>query len=87
MFRIPSGRDTILFVMVLSETTAGTPVIEMTATEYAAYLDTEVRRALGISAEEFRRAYAAGTLDDGDPEVTELVGLLRIGQNGHRTKS
>lgn len=59
----------------------------MTAEEYAAYVDGEVRRALGISAEEFRCAYADGQLDDSDPDVTELVGLLRIGQNGHSTES
>ena len=73
--------------MVESATPAGTPVVEMTVEEYAAYVDGEVQRALGISADEFRRAYAAGELDDADPDVSELVGLLRIGQNGHAVES
>lgn len=69
--------------MVVSETSSGTPVVEMTTEEYAAYLDREVRDATGLSAAEFRRAYLAGTLDEADPAVSELAGLLRIGQNGH----
>jgi hypothetical protein len=36
-----------------------------------------------MSVAEFRRAYAAGELEDGDVAVDQLVGLLRIGQNGH----
>lgn len=71
----------------MSETPAGTPIVDMTAEEYAAYLDSEVKRAIGMSAEEFRHAYAAGEFDDSDPEVSELVGLLRIGQNGHSAES
>ncbi len=69
--------------MVVSETSSGTPVVEMTAEEYAAYLEREVRRATGLSAQDFRRAYLAGELDEADPSVSDLVGLLRIGQNGH----
>lgn len=68
--------------MVVSETSAGSPVVEMTAEEYAAYIEREVQRAIGLSADEFRRAYLGGELDDGDPAVSELAGLLRIGQNG-----
>lgn len=68
--------------MVVSETPAGTPVVEMTAEEYAAYVEREVQRAVGMSAAEFRQAYLAGELDDADPAVSELAGLLRIGQNG-----
>jgi hypothetical protein len=37
-----------------------------------------------MSVAEFRRAYAAGELEDGDVAVDQLVGLLRIGQNGHK---
>lgn len=70
-------------IMVVSETSSGTPVVEMTAQEYAAYLEREVREATGLSAAEFRRAYLAGELDEADPAVSDLVGLLRIGQNGH----
>lgn len=73
--------------MVLSETPAGTPIVEMTAEEYATYVENAVQHAVGMSVEEFRRAFAAGELDDADPEVGELVGLLRIGQNGHSVKS
>lgn len=73
--------------MVVSETPSGTPVVEMTSEEYAAYVEREVERAVGLSVEEFRRAYAAGELDDADPEVSELVGLLRIGQNGRSAES
>ncbi|HUY72921.1 MAG TPA: hypothetical protein VND98_07295 [Solirubrobacterales bacterium] len=69
--------------MVVSETSSGTPVVEMTAKEYAAYLEREVRHAAGLSVQGFRRAYLAGKLDEADPAVSELVGLLRIGQNGH----
>ncbi len=69
--------------MVISETSSGTPVVEMSAAEYAAYLEREVRHATGLSTSEFRRAYLAGDLDEADPSVSDLVGLLRIGQNGH----
>lgn len=69
--------------MVVRETSAGSPVVEMTAEEYAAYLERAVQSALSLSADEFRRAYLAGELDDADPAVSELAGLLRIGQNGH----
>jgi hypothetical protein len=69
--------------VVVSETSSGTPVVEMTAEEYAAYLEREAREATGLSAAEFRRAYLAGELDEADPAISDLVGLLRIGQNGH----
>lgn len=69
--------------MVLSETSAGSPVIEMSAEEYAAYLEAEVQGATGLSVEAFKRAYLAGELDDADPAVSELAGLLRIGSLGH----
>jgi len=68
--------------MIVSETPKGSPVIEMTAEEYAAFLEREVGRATGLSVEEFRHAYLAGELDESDPAVTDLVGLLRIGQVG-----
>lgn len=69
--------------MVVSETPSGSQVVEMTPEEYTAYLEGEVRKATGLSAEAFRRAYLAGELDEADPSVSDLVGLLRIGQNGH----
>jgi hypothetical protein len=70
--------------MKRSETEAGTPIIEFTPEEYDAYLEREVRRGVGMSREEFVRAYTAGELDDADAAVGDLVVLLRIGQNGHR---
>lgn len=80
---LPSDPATMLLVMVVSETPSGTPVVEMTREEYATYLDREARHATGLSAAEFRRAYLAGKLNESDPTVSDLVGLLRIGQNGH----
>jgi hypothetical protein len=70
--------------MTVDETPAGTPVVELTDDEYDAYLATEVRRGTGFTVAEFVRAYEAGELDDADPVVSDLVSLLRIGQNGHR---
>jgi len=37
-----------------------------------------------MTTAEFIRAYGAGELDDADPAVSDLLVLLRIGQNGHR---
>jgi hypothetical protein len=71
-------------VMTIDETPAGTPLVEFSREEYDAYLDAEVQRALGMTGDEFVRSYEAGELDDSDPAVGELLGLLRIGQNGHR---
>lgn len=68
--------------MVVRETVAGSPVVEMTDEEYADFVDREVRAAVGMSPDEFHRAYLAGELDENDPAVSELVGFLRIGQNG-----
>lgn len=70
--------------MTIDETLAGTPVVDFSREEYDAYLDSEVQRAVGVTAVEFVRLYEASELDDSDPAVAELVGLLRIGQNGHR---
>jgi hypothetical protein len=70
--------------MKITETVAGTPVIDLTEEEYAAHLEHETQAAIGMSVAEFRRAYAAGELEDGDVAVDQLVGLLRIGQNGSR---
>jgi hypothetical protein len=69
--------------MTVKETAAGTPVIDLTSEEYDAYLAREVHRAVGLTVAEFTWAYESGALDDADPAVCDLVGLLRIGQNGH----
>jgi len=70
--------------MEITYTVAGTPVIDRTPEEYAAHLEREVQSAMGMSVAEFTRAYLAGELEDGDVAVDEMVGLLRIGQNGHK---
>lgn len=36
-----------------------------------------------MSSTEFRRAHLAGELDESNPSVSELLGVLRIGQGGH----
>ena len=68
--------------MTHTETPAGTPVLELDGEEYARFLDDEVRARMSISADEFTEQYLAGTVDDGDPDVPLLAGLLWIGQNG-----
>ncbi len=74
----------IVSTMIVTHTAAGTPVIELTPAEHAAYLEREVQSAMGMSVAEFVRAYTAGELEDGDVAVDEMVGLLRIGQNGNK---
>lgn len=73
--------------MTVDETPAGTLVVDLSEDEYDAYLEDEVRRGTGMSVEEFVRAYDKRELDDSDPAVSDLIGLLRIGQNGHRAGS
>ncbi len=68
--------------MQITYTAAGTPVIDRTPEEYAAYLERQVQREMGMSVAEFKRALAAGELDIGDVDVFYVAGLLRIGQNG-----
>lgn len=68
--------------MKITETDTGTQIVERTPEEYAAYLERQVQREMGMSVAEFTRAYAAGKLDDADVAVDYLVSLLRIGQNG-----
>jgi hypothetical protein len=71
--------------MTQTETPAGTPVLELDGEEYARFLDEEARARVGLSAREFTEQYLAGALDDSDPDVPFLAGLLWIGQNGHRS--
>ena len=71
--------------MTHAETPSGTPTLELDAAEYAHFLDEEVRARTELSsAAEFTERYLAGELDESDPDVPFLVGLLWIGQNGHR---
>ncbi len=73
--------------MNITHTAAGTPIIDRTAEEYAAYLERQVQREMGMSVAEFKRAFAAGELDLGDMDVFYVAGLLRIGQTGHRRRA
>lgn len=68
--------------MKVTKTPGGADFIELTPDEYASYVERRVERAMGISSTEFRRAYLAGELDEANPSVSELVGMLRIGQVG-----
>jgi hypothetical protein len=71
--------------MTEDRTEAGTPVIEFDEDEYRAFLEREVLRGSGLSVEEFVRRYEAAELDESDPDVSDLAGLLWLGQNGHRS--
>ncbi len=70
--------------MTEDRTEAGTPIVEFDEDEYRAFLAREVERGTGLSVEEFVRRFEAGDLDEGDPSVSDLAGLLWLGQNGHR---
>lgn len=65
--------------MICDQTDAGTPVLSLDAREYEDFLDEAVRSRVGMSAAEFRTRYAAGDLDDTDPDVEMLAGLLWLG--------
>ncbi len=71
--------------MTEDRTEAGTPIIEFDEREYRAFLEREVQRGLSISVDEFVSRYQAGELDESDPDVSDLAGLLWLGQNGHRS--
>jgi len=71
--------------MTKTETPAGTPVLDLDTQEYARFLEGEVRARMDLSVAEFTERYLAGTLDEADPDVPMLAGLLWIGQNGHRS--
>lgn len=59
-------------------------VIDMTAEEYAAFLEGEAGARLGMSVAEFTEQYLAGKLDDADPDVPLLAMWIGMGHNGHR---
>lgn len=70
--------------MTRTETSAGTPLLDLSAEERNRFLDEEVRSRVGLSsAAEFVEEYTAGRLDESDPDVPYLVGLLWIGQDGN----
>jgi hypothetical protein len=68
--------------MTVRETQSGTPVVDLSPEEYGEYLESEVHDLVGMTVDEFVDRYKAGELDESDPAVSELVGLLRIGQSG-----
>jgi hypothetical protein len=62
--------------------TATTEIIDLSTEEYEAFLTREVQKATGLDLASFVRAYGEGKLDEADPEVARLAGLLALGQNG-----
>jgi hypothetical protein len=55
----PSDTATILEAMMVTKAPGGADLIEMTPEEYADYVERTVEAAVGMSSEEFRRAYLA----------------------------
>lgn len=68
--------------MTRTETPAGTPVLDLDGHEYGRFLEEETQARMGMSVAEFTQRYLGGQLDDADPDVPLIVGLLWIGQNG-----
>ena len=64
--------------------TTEAPIVRFTPEEWAARLERQAQRAMGISVAEFRRAYAAGELEDGDADVDYLVHRLVIPYSGNK---
>jgi hypothetical protein len=60
-------------------------VVELPEREYEAFLTAEIQHwKHGFTLHTFIEAYQSGRLDDGDPEVTRLVALLDLLQNGQK---
>ena len=59
------------------------PIVHFTPKQWAAYLEHQVQREVGMSVAEFKRAFAAGELDAGDMDVFYVTGLLDISRNGN----
>ena len=66
--------------------TTEAPIVRFTPKQWAAYLEREVQREVGMSVAEFKRAFAAGELDAGDMDVFSVTGLLGITQNGNKER-
>jgi len=60
------------------------PIVRFTPEEWAARLERLAQREMGVSVAEFRRAYAAGELQDGDAAVDYLVHRLVIPYSGNK---
>lgn len=63
--------------MTTDRETAADQVRELSREQGVALLDRQTRRALGMSAEEFIRAWQAGRFDD-DPDQPELMRLAAL---------
>ena len=59
------------------------PIVRFTPKQWAAYLERQVQREVGMSVAEFKRAFAAGELDSGDMDVFSVTGLLGISRKGN----
>ena len=58
------------------------PIVRFTPKQWAAYLERQVQREVGMSVAEFRRA--AGELDAGDMDVFYVTGLLDVSHDGNK---
>jgi hypothetical protein len=61
--------------------TTPAPIVRFTPEQRAAYLERQTQREMGISVAEFRRAFAAGELDN-HHAVGYLAGKILISENG-----
>lgn len=59
-----------------------TELIDLSRGEYEAFQTRELQAALGLDIPTFLTEYAAGKLDEAEPEVARLAALLGVGQNG-----
>jgi len=59
------------------------PIVRFTPKQWAAYLERQVQREVGMSVAEFKRAFAAGELDTGDMDVFSVTALLGISRKGN----
>lgn len=76
----PPRPDAGVMTKARTDTTPA-PIVRFTPEQWAERHEREAQREMGISAAEFRRAYAAGELQDGDAAVDHLVHLLIIPYN------
>jgi hypothetical protein len=60
------------------------PIVRFTPKQWAAYLEHQVQREVGMSVAEFKRAFAAGELDTGDMDVFYVTGLLDVSHDGNK---
>jgi hypothetical protein len=64
--------------------TTEAPIVRFTPKQWAAYLEHQVQREVGMSVAEFKRAFAAGELDTGDMDVFYVTGLLDVSHDGNK---